>query len=199
MAQISLSVGPLSTPTKIIDCLTHVDTGDIDHSGCAKAILSGLSKKSTDCYLIHLTGTGCISDEREQTWQGDYNPRVWNDITEIDDIYNLPDTAQHHVIDKWIQDASKGHLKTVTICPPDIYGQSSSIGNRATFLVPNYVEALMQHKEAFYLGRGENIRAVTHIDDVVDLFTLLLEGALQGGGNVHWGKEVSYAMLLQVM
>ncbi|KAI9684293.1 MAG: hypothetical protein M1822_005766 [Bathelium mastoideum] len=169
-----------------------IHTGDIDHPGCARAILSGLTSKTTPCYLIHLTGTGCISDEREQTWRGDYNPHIWNDITEIDDIYNLPDSAQHHVIDKWIQDASKGQLKTVTICPPDIYGQSCSTGSRNTFLVPNYVEALMQHKEAFYLGKGENIRAVTHIDDVVALFMLLLEGALQGGGDVHWGKEGFY-------
>jgi len=180
----------IAASAEAADVVIH--TGDIDHSGCAKAILHGLSKKTTRCFLIHLTGTGCISDEREQTWEGNCNPHVWNDIEEINEIYNLPDSAQHHVIDRWIQDASNDTLKTVIICPPDIYGQSTAIGNRATFMVPNYVEALLEHKEAFYLGKGENIRAVTHIDDVVSLFLLVIGECVKGGGQLQFGKEGFY-------
>lgn len=173
------------------------DTGDIDHPGCAAAILSGLKKKATPSFLIHLTGTGCISDEREQTWEGHFNPRVWNDIEEIQELYNLPDSARHHIIDRDIMDASTDLLRTAIICPPDIYGQNTGIGNRATFLVPEYVNVLLERKEAFYLGAGENMRAVTHIADVVDLFLILLAKALEGGGNAQWGKEVfNYHWLL---
>lgn len=89
--------------------------------------------------------------------------------------------------------ANNDIVKTAIICPPDIYGQSSAIGSRATFMVPMYVEALLKHKEAFYLGEGNNIRAVTHIDDVVDLFVLLLEKAIEGGGDADWGREVGPA------
>jgi nucleoside-diphosphate-sugar epimerase len=141
--------------------------------------------------LIHLTGTGCISDVTEQQWLGETNPHVWNDIEEIDAIYNLPDSAMHRVVDRWIQDASNDTLKTVCVCPPDIYGQGTGIGSRGTFMVPLYIESLLKYREAFFLGEGENYRAVTHIDDVVDIFILFIEGALQGGGNVNWGKEVS--------
>ena len=81
--------------------------------------------------------------------------------------------------------ASNELLKTAIICPPDIYGQNTGIGNRATFLVPEYVKVLLKRKEAFYLGSGENMRAVTHIDDVVALFLLLLEHAIQGGGSAQ--------------
>jgi nucleoside-diphosphate-sugar epimerase len=84
-------------------------------------------------------------------------------------------------------------VKTVTICPPDIYGQSSTIGNRATFMVPDYVAAAKKYGESFYLGAGENMRAVTHIDDVVDLFLLLLTKYLQGGQELQYGKEVCIA------
>ena len=62
--------------------------------------------------------------------------------------------------------------------------------NRATFLVPDYVKAIVTHKEAFYLGAGENIRAVTHIDDVVDLFLLILEKYLDGGKELDYGRQV---------
>jgi nucleoside-diphosphate-sugar epimerase len=171
------------------------DTGDIDHPGCAKAILSGLSNRLEESFLVHLTGTGCISDEREQIWEGKYNPHIWDDITEIKELYDLTDSAQHHMIDKWIMDASNDKLKTVTICPPDIYGQSSTIGNRATFLVPDYVKAVVEHKEAFYLGAGENIRGVTHIDDVVDLFLLILEKYLVGRKDLDYGRHVCSLLL----
>ena len=88
-------------------------------------------------------------------------------------------------------DASDDKLKTCIICPPDIYGQNTGLGNRATFLVPEYIKVLLKDKEAFYLGKGENIRAVTHIDDVVSLFLLLLGKAIEGGGNAQWGRAVS--------
>lgn len=97
----------------------------------------------------------------------------------------------HHSIDRMIQDVSNDLLKTAIICPPDIYGQSKGISSRTSFMVPLYVEALLQGKEPFYLGRGENWRAVVHIDDVVDLFALLLQEALLGGGKAQWGREVS--------
>ena len=180
------------------------DTGDIDHPGCAKAILDGVAKRRARCFVIHLSGTGCIADVREQTWkedykpqsspeqtwEGKYNPHSWHDIAEIKEIYNLPAGAAHHTIHQWFMDADNETVMTAIVCPPDIYGQSSAVGNRATFMVPLYVEALLKHKEAFYLGEGNNIRAVTHIDDVVDLFVLLLEKAHEGGGNANWGREV---------
>lgn len=167
-----------------------VDTGDIDHPGCANAILSGCAKNKRPSFLIHLTGTGCISDEREQTWEGKYNPHVWHDIDDIQEIYDLPASARHHVIDQKIMDASNDKLKTALICPPDIYGQNTGIGSRETFLVPSYIKVLLKVKEAFYLGGGDNIRTVTHIDDVVDLFIILIGEAIKGGGEAQWGREV---------
>lgn len=92
-------------------------------------------------------------------------------------------------------------VKSAIVCPPDIYGQSSSSGTRSTFLVPLYVECLMRGVPPFYLGAGENIRAVTHLQDVVDLFVLLVDQALQGGGNATWGKDVSLiiSLLLSIL
>jgi len=86
--------------------------------------------------------------------------------------------------------ASNGLINTACVCPPDIYGQSTAVGSRATFLVPGFVRVAMEKKQAFYLGKGENMRAVTHINDVVALFVILVGQALQGGGSAQWGKEV---------
>lgn len=169
------------------------DAGDSDHEGCAKAILSGLSQRTArkqQTFLTHLSGTGVISDERAQTWQGASSSKIWDDIADINEINNLPENAKHHKVDRWIQDASNEYVKTVIVCPPDIYGEGYAVGGRTSFLVPMYVESLLKHKEAFYLGEGENFRAVAHIDDVIEVFLLLVGEALKGGGNAQWGQEV---------
>ncbi|KAL6897425.1 hypothetical protein GGI43DRAFT_409096 [Trichoderma evansii] len=169
-----------------------IHTGDIDHPGCAKAILSGLAKKTSKSFLLHLTGTACISDMNEQSWEGKVNARVWDDIKDIDEIYNLPETVWHHAIDQWIADASNDKVKTVTICPPDLYGQSTTVGGRTTYMVPEYVAAIIKHNEAFYLGEGQNMRAVTHIDDLTELFVLVLEKYLDGDEDLQFGREGFY-------
>ena len=144
--------GQIETTT---DLPKLIDMGDIDHPGCAAAILSGLSKKSSPSFLIHLSGTGCISDERGQTWDGKVNPHVWHDINDIREIYDLPDSARHHIIDRNIMDASDGLLSTAIICPPDIYGQNTGLGNRATFSYLNTPKFCWRERKRFtwVLGR----------------------------------------------
>jgi nucleoside-diphosphate-sugar epimerase len=137
-----------------------------------------------------LTGTGCISDVNDPQWAGKENPRIWNDVTHIEDLYNLPLDALHREGDKLITDASNDLMKTLSIVPPDIYGQTTGVGNRTTFMVPEYVKAVMKRKEAFYLGDGDNFRAVSHISDVTSAWVILLGEALKGGGRARWGKEV---------
>ncbi|KAK2765947.1 hypothetical protein FQN54_007462 [Arachnomyces sp. PD_36] len=183
----------ISKEAEDADIVIH--TGDIDHQPCASAILSGLAKKPTPSFLLHLSGTQCISDARShsQTWEGLQNPRIWDDIADIDEIYSLPETAPHHKIDRQIMDASNTLLKTAVICPPDIYGQKTGVGNRATFLVPLYAGVVRKTQTALYLGKGENTKAVAHISDVVNLFVLLLEHAMEeDGGSAQWDKEGFY-------
>jgi hypothetical protein len=168
-----------------------IDLGNTDHLGCAKAILSGLSKRTEPSFLLHLTGTGCISDLGEPQWLGKCNPHVWNDVTQIDEIYNLPKEALHREVDLLITNASNELVKTLSIVPPDIYGQATGVGKRTTYMVPEYIKIVMDKREAFYLGEGENFRAVSHISDVTSCWVLLLGEAIRDGGNAQWGKEVT--------
>lgn len=189
----SLSVSFPYQTYRLIFTNSNQDSGDSDHEGCVKAILSGLAQRAIckqQTFLIHLSGTGVISDERSQTWEGHSSPKIWDDIADIDEINKLPENAKHHKVDRWIQDAGNEFVKTVIVCPPDIYGEGYAVGGRTSFLVPMYVESLLKHKEAFYLGEGENLRAVAHIDDVVEVFLLLVGEALKGGGDAQWGQEV---------
>lgn len=178
------------------DIVLHA--GNTDHMPSVVAILSGMSKRKEKSLLLHLTGTASFSDVREEGWSGKFNPRVWNDIDDIDEIYNVPETVIHRDVDKLIADASNDLLKTICICPPDIYGQKKGGGTTGTYLVPEYVKAIIDLKQAFYFGNGENIRGVVHIDDVVSLFVLVLGKYLQGGEGLDYGKEASQYCTLNI-
>lgn len=136
--QILLSVSFIF-PTQLQVTEIHlVDAGDMDHPGCVNAVLSGLdlrTRRQEKSFLLHLTGTGCISDERTNPWDGKLNHLTWNDVEDIQKIYDLPDEALHHKIDKQIMDASNEFLKTACICPSDVYGQGNGVANRGTFMV----------------------------------------------------------------
>lgn len=101
----------------------------------------------------------------------------------------------HREVDILLTNASNNLIKTLSIVPPDIYGQNTGVGKRTTFLVPEYVKLVLDRKEAFYLGEGENFRAVSHISDVASAWVLLLGEAIKGGGRAQWGKEVYYSIL----
>lgn len=107
-------------------------------------------------------------------------------------LYDLPSEARHRPTDKLIQDASNDLIKTICIFPPDIYGQSTSIGGHGTYMVPLFIEASREHGETFYLGKGENMRGVAHIDDVASLFALIIGKYLDGGDGLDYGKEVHH-------
>ncbi|KAL8381578.1 hypothetical protein RB595_005725 [Gaeumannomyces hyphopodioides] len=174
------------------DIIIHM--GDIDHAGCAKAILSGVGKRTSQTFVVHLTGTGCIADIFTNNQKGELNPRVWDDVAHVDDIYDLPLTNLHRAIDKSFQDASNGLVKTVCVVPPDILGKGPEVGgSRGSYLVPMYVDAVIRNGEAFYVGQGANMRAVAHIDDVASLFVLILRKyLLEGGAGLEYGKDGFY-------
>jgi nucleoside-diphosphate-sugar epimerase len=159
-------------------------------------MLSGIAKRTNPTFVIHLTGTGCISDEMVNKWEGEFNPKVWSDIDDIREINNRPDGTLHSVVDRQFYSANTDLIRTAFVCPPDIYGQSTGIGNRTTFMVPQFVKSLLEKKEAFFLGAGENMRAVSHIADVVDVFCILIDNALRDGGEAQWGLDVRIVYLL---
>ncbi|PSK60704.1 hypothetical protein B9Z65_854 [Elsinoe australis] len=179
----------ISTASEEAEIVIHA--GDIDHPGCAAAIIAGLKRKTTPSFVLHLTGTGCISDELTSTYDGSLSPKVWNDVSDIFPIYDLPNEALHHTIDKQFMDLAPP-IHSACIVPPDIYGSSTGVGGTESFLIPRYVRAVKEKGEAFYLGKGENMRAVTHIDDVVEAFMILLGEAVKGDGSATWGREGFY-------
>ncbi|KAF2815820.1 NAD(P)-binding protein [Mytilinidion resinicola] len=172
-----------------------VHSGDSDHEGSIKAIIAGLLRRSSKSFLIHLSGTGIISDWRDPTYMGRLNPKVWSDVSDIDAITSLPDSALHRNVDKIIQSAAVAHgdiLKTAIVCPPDIYGTGRGLVRTRSVYMPVFLEESVKLGATFYAGDGTNTRSWVHIEDLMIIYLKLVEAALTGGGNADWGLQGYY-------
>ncbi|KAJ7156955.1 nucleoside-diphosphate-sugar epimerase, partial [Mycena crocata] len=176
-----------------------LDAGDSDHKGAMEAILTGLGRRTTPTFLIHLSGTACISDVYSGNF-GVLNPRVWSDVADIEELANLPDDRIHRTVDKLIWEAAAthgAHIHTAIMCPPDIYGKGAGPGVTQSFMVPFFYDAILAHKSAFYVAKGENTRSLVHIQDVMTLYVSVVEEAVTSleTGIVKdecWGKNGFY-------
>ncbi|KAJ7266576.1 nucleoside-diphosphate-sugar epimerase [Mycena rebaudengoi] len=156
-----------------------IHAGDSDHKGAMEALLAGLGRRTTPSFLIHLSGTACISDVYDGIY-GALNHRVWSDVDDIDEILHLPEDRVHTHVDRlvWAAPETHGaHIHTAIMCPPDIYGKGHGPGITQSFLPPFTYDAIVNKKAAFYLGTGENVRSFVHIDDVMSLYVHVVEEA----------------------
>lgn len=69
---------------------------DISHEAGISAILTGLSRKSTKGYYIHLSGASLIWDEPS----GSAATKVWDDIVDIETLTSISDRNTHRKTDK---------------------------------------------------------------------------------------------------
>jgi len=173
------------------------DCGNSDHENSLKAIITGLLRHQTASFLIHLSGTGILSDFKDtKDYRGRLNPKVYSDVDSIDDITSRPAGSLHRHTDALIQEAAVRYgekLKVAIVCPPDIYGRGYGPGRNQSVYFPVFVKETKKIGAPFYLNEGSNTRGWVHIDDLMDVYVALVEAAADGGGSVTWGKDVSFA------
>ncbi|KAJ7156954.1 nucleoside-diphosphate-sugar epimerase [Mycena crocata] len=162
------------------DIIIHA--GNSDHKGAMEALLTGFGRRTSPTFLIHLSGTACISDVYSGHF-GVLNPRVWSDVADIEELANLPEDRIHTHVDRlvWAARTNHGaHIHTAIMCPPHIYGKGLGPGTTQSILVPYIYDAILAKKAAFYIGKGENVRNFVHIEDVPTLYLSIVEEALSG-------------------
>ncbi|KAJ7124606.1 NAD(P)-binding protein [Mycena crocata] len=155
-----------------------IHAGDSDYKPAIEALLTGLGRRSTPTFFIHLSGTACISDVYFGNF-GELNPRVWSDVEDIEEIVNLPKERIHRAVDEVVFRAAAtygAHIHTAIVCPPDVYGKGAGPGFTQSFL---------------------NGRSLAHIEDVMRMYVCIVEeaatsletGVIRDG---CWGKNGFY-------
>ncbi|KAH6622409.1 NAD(P)-binding protein [Boeremia exigua] len=177
----------LSTAASNADIVVHC--GNSDHEPSLAALLAGLRRKTTPAHLIHLSGTGLVSDWASPDFLGTLNPRVWSDVAPADlqDIRSLPDTALHRGTEKMLHAAARegGNVRVCVMCPPDIYGRGKGLGRTRSALVPFFVAEARKRGGVFYVGDGGNARSWVHVEDLMRLYLRVVEAAAGGDAEVE--------------
>ncbi|WPH00457.1 NAD(P)-binding protein [Acrodontium crateriforme] len=172
-----------------------IHNGNSDHEPSINALIAGLLRRGSPSFLIHLSGTGIVADWLEGKYVGKLNPKVWNDIDDLDEIVSRPDRELHRNVDKIIQKAASDHgdrLKTAIVCPPDIYGTGRGPGRTQSVFFPLFVKQARAVGRPFYAGDGTNTRSWVHIEDLMVIYLKLVEAAVNGGKGADWGRDGYY-------
>jgi nucleoside-diphosphate-sugar epimerase len=159
-----------------------VHCGDSDHEPSLHAIITGLLRRATPGYLIHLSGTGIVSDWASPDFLGRLNTKVWSDDSpkDLEEIRSLPHTALHRNTENILHTNIANHADKINIaimCPPDIYGRGKGLVKTQSALIPLFIRESKALGKVFYYNKGTNTRSWVHIDDLMRVYLRVVEAA----------------------
>ncbi|KAL0569750.1 hypothetical protein V5O48_012211 [Marasmius crinis-equi] len=173
--------------------VTTADCNDVD---AATAINMGMKKRfdatGKRSILIHTSGTGVLADDA----LGDYTSDViWDD----ENVAQLETLAPNHnprpVELKVVSADEDGYAYTYIVSPSAIYDKvrnplvDAGIANSRTIVFKLFVPISIKRGYGITIGKGENIWANVHIDEITDFFVLLFKAVLKDPRVVPHGKE----------
>lgn len=135
--------------------------------------------------MLHLSGASNLAD---QPVSGAYaEEREFDDLR--DDVYGYERmrnalrayhqrTTELGVIDRSLELG----VRTVVVMPPLVFGKGKGLFNRASVQIPVYVEAALKCGRAVVIGEGSGEIDHVHVEDLADLYAVLVEEILEDGG-----------------
>ncbi|KAJ5400802.1 hypothetical protein N7465_011291 [Penicillium sp. CMV-2018d] len=157
------------------------------HSASTKALLRGLAQRKTqtgrDVWMVHTSGTSNIGDKPITNPVG---VREFDDL--VDDVYAHEKaleatepysqrTTELGVIETGLELG----VKTLVIMSPIIYGNGTGLFNRIS-VHTGYMKAMLQIGHAVVVGDGTGVWDHVHIEDLADLYRLVLRDILEREG-----------------
>jgi len=170
-----------------------VHNGNSDHEKSLNAIISGLLSRSTPGYLLHLSGTGIVSDWADEEYLGRRNPKIWSDISSLAEVQDLPYNALHRNTEVILHETARlydDRINIAIMCPPDIYGKGKGLAKTHSAFVPIYVKEIKRlGGKVFYYGEGTNTRSWVHIDDLMRVYLKVVEAAVSGSAAEYFNEN----------
>jgi nucleoside-diphosphate-sugar epimerase len=147
-----------------------INAADSDNREVIEAILPALSGSGK--LFLHTSGSSIVGDLAA----GEPTDKVYEDDTPV---RPLAGKAARVAVNESVLAAAKDGVRAVVICPTMIYGQGHGV-HRESVQVPWFIRLAKKHGVARHIGRGENIWSNVHIDDLTDLYLLILDKAPAG-------------------
>ncbi len=163
-----------------------INAADSDNLAAIQSIIRGLKQsKRTHKIFLQNSGSAIMADMA----RGDYpSEKVYSDL-KMNEIHELPLQLPHRNVDDYIFQNSQG-IQSIIICPPTIYGVGTGQFKRVSQQVPGLIKAFLGFGYTATIGNGTNIWSHVHIEDLANLYLLVLEKALIG--QAATGKDGFY-------
>jgi nucleoside-diphosphate-sugar epimerase len=148
-----------------------INTASADDRGAVEALLDALAGSGKP--FLHTSGTSVVADDARGEWASD---RIYDEDTPVEPV---PGKAARVAIDRLITDAAGRGVRSAVLCNSLIYGTGPGL-NADSVQIPTLVAEARKSGVVRHVGRGLNIWSNAHLDDVVELYVLLLEKAPAG-------------------
>ena len=148
-----------------------VDTAEANHAGVVEAITSAL--RGSGKPFLHTSGSGIVAT----VTNGERSDSIFDEYSSF--TPSVPRMQQRAAIDQVVFDAAKDGVHSVVIRPTMIYGEGRGV-RKESAQVPALIDNAKKAGIGLHIGKGENIWANVHIDDVAELYLLALQKAPAG-------------------
>jgi len=180
----------LTTEAAKADVVIH--TASADDLLAVQALVKGQkSRADSNAVFIQTSGTGELVNHEGKI-------EIPFDDEDIKRFIEIPDAAPHANVDHWLWENLDG-LRAAIIAPSTIYGIGSGFGNKVSSQIPSVIKASVARGQAGWVGpRDDVVWSSVHIQDLVDLYLLVLDGLEKGtiehgkAGGLYFGITQDY-------
>jgi nucleoside-diphosphate-sugar epimerase len=148
-----------------------IDTAEANHAGVVAAIVSAL--RGSGKPFLHTSGSGIVGSVAN----GERRDEIYDEYSSF--TPTVPRMRERAAIDQVVFDATKQAVRAVVIRPSMIYGEGRGV-RKESAQVPALIQNAKKSGIGLHIGKGENIWANVHIDDVAELYLLALQKAPAG-------------------
>ena len=163
-----------------------INTASADHASSVRALIAGLKGSSKP--FLHTSGSSVIGDDARGNRSSDV---VFDEDTPF--VVNPLKQARRD-IDLMVLEAARSGVRSVVICPSNIYGTGKGL-NPNSVQIPFLVSNAREQGSVQIVGAGLNIWSNVHIDDVTDLYLLALKKAPAGSFYFAENGEASFGVI----
>ncbi|KAI5116212.1 hypothetical protein M0805_005928 [Coniferiporia weirii] len=158
-----------------------INAANSDDLALIEALLAGLRQKKEEGRgtgtLLHTSGALVFLDGSKE---GKFNPdgKVFDDGKE-EDIKAITPAHMHGPVDTTVlQAGEQGFVNTFIVCPTYVYGARAGPTSKSSFFYKFEVSNVLSHKQGWVIGEGTNVVGTVHVKDLVDLYLLIFNAAL---------------------
>ncbi|GAA0593435.1 NAD-dependent epimerase/dehydratase family protein [Craurococcus roseus] len=142
-----------------------VNAASSDHRGAVEALVEALAGSGKP--LLHTSGSSIVGDDA----RGEFSDKVFEEDTPVAPTGGR---AARVAIDRFVVGAAERGVRSAVLCNTLIYGRGLG-PHQDSIQVPALVQQAKKSGVPRHVGRGLNVWSTVHIEDVADLYRLVLE------------------------